>query len=314
MANVFTTFEGLIAPLVTPFAADGSIDFPTLDTLCRGLIAQDFDALMPTALTGEGPLLDEDETLAVWDTVFAQATGAVAVVPAVIATTTARAVRLAQAAAARGATALMAAPILPELYAGRSHDDVYGFYADIAAAVALPLIVFNYPSLTGVDFTPPLLERLVAIDAVRFIKESSGDVKRVPAIARSLGERLQVICGAPNTAMESLALGCRAWITGIMNAVPRSCHQLMTAVHQRSDLTLAREIYFNQILPLVDVMNHNNNPTGTIKAAVTARGIAVGAPRRPGSAPADDQTRAIADLMAAVARAEVLTARRLSAP
>ncbi len=99
-----------------------------------------------------------------------------------------------------------------------------------------------------------------------------------------------------------------------MNAVPRSCRQLMTAVHHRGDLPLAREIYFNQILPLVDVMNRNSNPTGTIKAAVTARGIAVGPPRRPGNAPADDQTRAIAGLMATVARAEVLTARRLSAP
>ena len=57
----------------------------------------------------------------------------------------------------------------------------------------------------------------------------------------------------------------------------------MRAVVALNDLDLARRIYYKQILPLVDVMARNNNPTGTIKAGVYARGVDVGAPRRPGS-------------------------------
>jgi dihydrodipicolinate synthase/N-acetylneuraminate lyase len=165
-------------------------------------------------------------------------------------------------------------------------------------------VLFNYPSLTGVDLVPDLVARLAGIDAVRYIKESSGDARRVHAIQRRLGDRLTVICGAPDTALESLALGCRTWITGVMNAVPRSARQLVRAVHVASDLGLARRIYFQQILPLVDLMVANHNPTGTIKAAVRAWGVDVGVPRRPGSDVSLNDAAALGGLMAAIARRE----------
>jgi 4-hydroxy-tetrahydrodipicolinate synthase len=305
---------GTIVPLVTPFAADGSFAAAAMAHLIAFVLKQGADALMPTALTGEGLLLDLDETLAVWDVVLDGAAGRVPVVPAVIATTTRRAVRLARAAEERGAAALMVAPVLPELYAGRSHGDVVAFYADVAAAASLPLILFNYPSLTGVDLVPELVARLAEIGAVRYIKESTGDVRRVHALQRQVGDTLSVICGAPNTALESLALGCRAWITGIMNAVPRSAQQLVHAVCDQGDLALARRIYFGQILPLVDVMARNNNPTGTIKAAVCARGVDVGVPRRPGSDVSPADQKALGWLMAGIERTEAKVAQALETP
>jgi 4-hydroxy-tetrahydrodipicolinate synthase len=296
---------GTIIPLVTPFASDEALDGGALRRLVDDLLGQGASALMPTALTGEGPLLTMDETLAVWDIALEQVGGRLPVVPAVISTTTRRAVQLARAAQARGATALMVAPVLPELYAGRAHDEVVAFYADVAAAMTLPIILFNYPSLTGVDLVPALVERLAEIEAVQYIKESTGDTRRVHGLQRRLGERVQVICGAPNVALESLALGCQAWITGIMNVVPRSSRQLMEAVLELHDLDLARRIYYAQILPVVDLLAVNYNPTGTIKAGTRARGVEVGVPRRPGhDVSADDRAR-LAELVAGITRAEV---------
>jgi len=302
---------GTIVPLVTPFAGD-EFDPQAMEQLIEYVLEQGADAFMPTALTGEGPLLEVDETLAVWDTVFEKTAGRVPIVPAVISTTTRRAIYLTRAAEKRGAVAVMVAPILPELYAGRSYEDIYAFYADIAATISLPIILFNYPSLTGVDFVPSLVERLVEIENIKYIKESTGDTRRVHDLQRWVGERLSVICGAPNVALESLALGCRAWITGIMNAVPRSAQQLVHAVSRLSDLHLARHIYYTQILPLVDVMVRNHNPTGTIKAAVCARGVNVGAPRRPGHAVGLVDQERIEKLMAAIVRAETETAAELA--
>jgi 4-hydroxy-tetrahydrodipicolinate synthase len=304
-----TQLVGTIVPLVTPFRADESLDRAAMGRLIDFIVEQGADALMPTALTGEGPLLTAGETLAVWETVFDRTAGRLPIVPAVISTTTRQALRLARAAEEAGAAALMAAPVLPELYAGRSEGDVVDFYVDLAAAVpSLPLVLFNYPSLTGVDFVPTLVERLAAIETVRYIKESSGDTRRVHGIQRLLGDRLSVICGAPNTALESLALGCRAWITGIMNVVPRSAQQLVRAVHERGDLPLARRIYAAQILPVVDILARNNNPTGTIKAGVCARGLDVGAPRRPGSRVSAADQDLLTRLVAGIARAEIETA------
>ncbi|MBP1723543.1 MAG: dihydrodipicolinate synthase family protein, partial [Deltaproteobacteria bacterium] len=292
-----------IVPLVTPFSFDESFDRNRMSLLIDFILEQGADALMATALTGEGSLLTSEETLVVWDSVFEKAEKRIPVVPAIIATTTRQAVFLAKAAEARGAGALMAVPILPELYAGRSYDEVYSFYADLAAATSLPIILFNYPSLSGVDFVPVLVERLLKIPTVRYIKESTGDTRRVHGLQRAFGDRISVICGAPNVALESLALGCRVWITGTMNIVPKSARQLFRAMLM-NDLPLARRIYYRQILPFVEVMARNFNPTGTIKAGVAARGVEVGLPRKPGGGVSPNDRAHLERLAAEVIQAE----------
>jgi 4-hydroxy-tetrahydrodipicolinate synthase len=280
---------------VTPFTPDEEFDPQAMAKLIDYVLQEGADALMATALTGEGPLLSLEETLGVWDFIFAKAGSRIPIVPAIISTTTQRAVRLVRFAQEKGAPAVMAVPILPELYAGRSYDDVYAFYAEIGSSTSLPVILFNYPSLTGIDFAPPLVERLASIKNVRYIKESTGDSRRVHGIHRLMGDRISVICGSPNVALESLVLGCRAWITGTMNIVPRSARQLMRAVVK--DLNLARRIYYRQILPFVDMMSRNFNPTGTIKAGVCARGVKVGAPRRPGNPVSGEDQRLLERLV-----------------
>lgn len=288
----------LIVPLVTPFDKGGEVDAGALERLVDYAIAEGADALMPTALTGEGPLLSEDETFLVWETVFAANRGRRPVLPAIISFTTEAAVRRARRAEAMGAEALLLAPIVPELYAGRSERDVFRFHEEVGGATGLPILLFNYPSLTGVDLTPALVERLASIPNVRGIKESTGDSRRISTLLRRLSSRIEIICGAPGAALESLALGCRSWITGILNVVPRAGAELMKAIESR-DLDLARRIYFDRILPLVEMLDRTSNPTGTIKAGVRLRGIDVGIPRLPGQ---DLLPSELAELRALISR------------
>jgi 4-hydroxy-tetrahydrodipicolinate synthase len=238
-------------------------------------------AIMPTALTGEGPLLSEDETFFVWESVFEANRGRLPIFPAVISFTTGAAVRRVRKAESLGASGVLLAPLVPELYAGRSERDVIRFYQDVAGASSLPLWLFNYPSLTGVDLTPDLVLKLASISSVRGIKESTGDSRRISALRRRLDSTIEVICGAPGAALESFALGCASWITGILNVVPRASSELMSAV-EIGDLDRARSVYFRCILPLVEMLHRTSNPTGTIKAGVRLRGIDVGVPRPPG--------------------------------
>ncbi|MGE0460388.1 MAG: dihydrodipicolinate synthase family protein [Vicinamibacterales bacterium] len=275
--------EGTIVPLVTPFDAGDRIDSAAVGRLVAHILEEGANALMPTALTGEGPLLTGAETEAMWEATFTATAGRVPVVPAVIATTTREAVRLASRAHAMGAAAVMTAPIVPELYAGRSRSDVRGFIEAVADATPLPVILFNYPSLTGVDLTPDFLEELADIPRVAYVKESTGDSRRVHAIHRRCEGRIEVICGNPNAALESMALGCRLWITGILNVVPREARAMLHAVTRGGDLQRARTIYYERVLPLVDLMFETSNPTGVIKAGLRAKGVDVGVPRPPGS-------------------------------
>ena len=77
MIDAMTSPEltGTLVPLVTPFADDESFDARAMRQLVDYVLEQGADGLMPTALTGEGPLLDGDETLAVWDVVFERVGG-----------------------------------------------------------------------------------------------------------------------------------------------------------------------------------------------------------------------------------------------
>lgn len=279
---------GTIVPLVTPFDADDRVDRTALRRLVGFVAGEGADALMPTALTGEGPLLTSDETVAVWAATIDANEARLPVIPAIITTTTREAVRLARRAHELGAAGIMVAPIVPELYAGRSRTDVRRFYQDVTDATPLPVIAFNYPSLTGVDLTPEFLAELSAIDRLRYVKESTGDSRRVHAIHRRCGDRLTVICGNPNAAFESIALGCPLWITGVMNVVPGAARRMLHRIRTDRDLAGARAIYYDLVLPLVDLMFRTENPTGTIKAGLRARGVEVGSPRRPGGdVPAD---------------------------
>ncbi len=296
--------KGIIIPLVTPFDKDEKIHKTLLRDLTKFMISQGPDYLMATALTGEGPLLDFNETVEVWQEVFAAAKGHIEVIPAIISTRTETAIKLAKIAYDMGAPALMVAPIVPELYAARSHQDVFQFYADVAAATPLELILFNYPSLTGVDLTPPFVARLSKIETVSYIKESTGDSRRVHAIQRLCDPSFKVICGNPNAAFESIALGCDTWITGIMNVAPKSSIAMMEAIVKHGDLKAARDIYDQHLLPIVDAMEKSNNPTGTIKAGLRARGVNVGIPRRPGTDLNADEMNSLKTLVDKIIDAE----------
>jgi 4-hydroxy-tetrahydrodipicolinate synthase len=275
--------KGLIVPLVTPFDRDEQVDGSRLSELVEFMLAEDPDYLMATALSGEGPLLNIAETLLIWEEVLAAAAGRVGIIPTIITTRTKTAIRLAKAAHAMGVPALMIAPVVPELYAGRSESDVFQFYADVAAATPLPLILFNYPSLTGIDLTPSFVAKLATIKNISYIKESTGDTRRVHAIQRLCGPGFKVICGNPDAALESLALGCDTWITGIMNVAPGPAKKMMDAVLLHGDFARARAIYFDQLLPIVDIIAASSNPMGTIKAGLRARGLDMGLPRKPGT-------------------------------
>ena len=282
---------GTIVPLVTPFDADERFAPDGVRPPGRRSSSREgADALMPTALTGEGPLLTSDETIAVWEATFAAANGAVPVIPAIISTTTREAVRLAIRAHALGAAAILVAPVVPELYAGRSRRDVTGFFEAVAGATPLPLILFNYPSLTGVDLTADFLSDLAGIEHVPLRegehRRQSPRPRHSPAVRGAhrgdlrQPERRPRVAGARVPGLDHRHHERGAAIGPAADGRRAS----WTATWRARDTSTT-----SRILPLVDLMFQNSNPTGTIKAGLRARGVDVGVPRRPGSgvSPAD---------------------------
>jgi 1-pyrroline-4-hydroxy-2-carboxylate deaminase len=241
------------------------------------------DGLMVTALTGEGNLLSSDETETVWKTVIPRFRDRVPVIPAIFSTTTSEAIRLGNRAADFGASAVMVTAVMPELYGRRAKNHVQRFFETFCDAVPIPVVLFNYPSVAGYDLTPELVLELTAIDGIRYIKESTSDSRRVSEIFARTKDHIQVICGSPDVALESLALGCKTWITAIMNVVPAACRALIDTI-ECGDLVKARALNFRVIRPTYELIRKSSNTIGTIKAGLWLRELEVGIPRLPGLA------------------------------
>src|SRR6056297_1641796 len=172
-------FRGSYTVMVTPFNDSSELDESALRRMVDWQIERGTHGLIPLGSTGEFLSLTHAERSRVAEIVVEQAAGRVPVLVGSAAEWTDEAVKLSRAAEAAGADGLM---IIPPYYSSPSEDEVYTHFARIGSAVSIPIMVYNNPFTSNVDLSPELLARLSTIDAVRYVKESSGDVGRVARI------------------------------------------------------------------------------------------------------------------------------------
>jgi 4-hydroxy-tetrahydrodipicolinate synthase len=81
-------------------------------------------------------------------------------------------------------------------------------------------MVYNNPATYGVDVTPDMIAALADEEALIAVKESSGDMRRITEIIRTVGDRFTMFCGVDDVVLEAIMLGCTGWVAGLVNAFP----------------------------------------------------------------------------------------------
>ena len=114
-----------------------------------------------------------------------------------------------------GADGLM---IIPPFYSSPTPDELVEHFRRIAAAVSIPIMVYNNPFTANVDLKPETVARLAEIDKVRYIKELSGDVTRVTQILRLCGDRMKVFAGY--YPWEAYRCGATGYVSVFANISP----------------------------------------------------------------------------------------------
>jgi 1-pyrroline-4-hydroxy-2-carboxylate deaminase len=231
-----TYFSGVYVATTTPFHPDGELNLDAYREQCRWLIERGVAGLVPVGSLGEYESLEPDERRAVVEATIESADGRVKVVPGVSAPSSRQALRHAQHAASVGAAGVMA---LPPVIHPATRGELVDHYSQIAGA-GLPIIVYNNPFSTKQDLTPDVLAELVQIDEVVGVKEFSGDVRRVSEIIEVQPD-LEVLCGADDVALESVAMGAVGWIGGFTGVFPEATVRLFE---------LGRAHRFDEALPL----------------------------------------------------------------
>ncbi|SFX01594.1 dihydrodipicolinate synthase family protein [Pseudomonas sp. NFACC36] len=269
--------HGIIGYTITPFSTDGQgLDLDALGRSIDRLIDSGVHAIAPLGSTGEGAYLSDAE----WDQVsefsIVRVAGRVPTVVSVSDLTTAKAVRRARFAQAKGADVVM---VLPASYWKLSEAEILAHYQAIGASIDLPIMLYNNPATSGIDMSVELILRIFnAVDNVTMVKESTGDIQRMHKL-QLLGEgQVPFYNGCNPLALEAFAAGARGWCTAAPNLIPQLNLDLYDAV-LANDLSRARALFYRQ-LPLLDFILKGGLPA-TIKAGLRTLGLEVGDPRLP---------------------------------
>lgn len=272
-------FTGCGTALVTPFRRDGALDEATLRKLVARQIEAGIDFLVPCGTTGENPTLTREEHLRVVQISVEESRGRVPVLAGAGGYNTAEVISLARQIAALGADGLLS---VTPYYNKPTQEGLFQHFRAIAAAVPLPIVLYNVPGRTGANLEPATVARLAEVENIVGIKEASGNISQVSAILSRVPANFLVLSGDDAVALPLIALGGCGLISVVSNEIPREMATLVRLC-MRGDFAGARELH-RRYLPLMDANFLESNP-GPVKAAMSIMGLLEPAWRLPLVAP-----------------------------
>ena len=286
--------RGLLAANITPMNQDGSkVDLEGLERLCHTLLEEwGVDGLVPLGSTGEGLLLTDEERDAVIKVAVKVARGKAPVVVGTTAVTTSQVIAYSRRAAELGADGVLVAP---PPYIKPSDEELFGHYRKISDAIDIPIVLYNNPKRVGVDLHPGLAARLSGEKNIRFIKESTGDIKRFTQITMLSARAITVLNGSDSTPLEGALLGAGGSISGPANVVGRQLARILSALSGGGRLEDAMTMYAG-IAPFLAYLE-SARYVATIKAATAMMGLPAGSPREPLLPLTADESRALRGVM-----------------
>jgi 4-hydroxy-tetrahydrodipicolinate synthase len=278
-------FNGCGTALVTPFRNDLSLDEATLRRLLRRQIDGGIDFLVPCGTTGESPTLTREEHVRVVAITVEEAKGKVPVLAGAGGNNTAEVITLGKELQQLGADGLLS---VNPYYNRPTQEGLYRHFEAIAEAVSLPIVLYNIPGRTGVNIETPTLRRLAAIDNIVGVKEASGNISQMAAVAHAMPEQFDILCGDDAITLALIALGGRGVVSVVSNEIPAEMTRL-THLALDGDFAGARAMQ-RTWMPLMEMNFIESNPI-PVKTAMSMMGLLEEVWRLP-MAPPTAETRA----------------------
>ena len=270
-------FGRLLTAMVTPFNADGSINYEAGADFADWLLANGSDGLVVEGSTGEAATMDMDEKIKFMQTIVARVNGRAKIVAGAGTNCTASTIDLVKKMEACGVDGVL---VVGPYYNKPTQEGYYQHFAAVAKATKLPIIVYNVPGRTGGNIAPETVARLAAdFSNIVAIKEAAGNVAQTAELYRVLPENFSIYSGDDGLILPFMSVGACGLISVLANVNGNLLQQLMQA-YSEGRVKDAADI--NKVMvPLAKAMFIESNPI-PIKAAVTkVTGIEAGAPRLP---------------------------------
>ncbi len=217
-------FTGAGVAIVTPFKADGTVNYEKFAQMIEDQILGGTDAIIVCGTTGESSTLTHEEHLDVIKYCVEKVAGRIPVVAGTGSNCTETAVYLSTEAEKYGADGLL---LVSPYYNKATQNGLYKHYKTIADAVKIPCILYNVPSRTGCNIAPETVVRLCTdVENIVGVKEASGNIGQVVKLMALAQGRVDLYSGNDDQIVPLLALGGKGVISVLSNVAPKQTHDI----------------------------------------------------------------------------------------
>ncbi|WP_394359023.1 4-hydroxy-tetrahydrodipicolinate synthase [Leptolyngbya boryana] len=277
-------FGNVLTAMITPFTADGEVNYAVTEKLAVHLADHGTDTIVVCGTTGESPTLSWDEEFELFRVVKSAVAGKAKVMAGTGSNSTAEAIKATQKAAKMGLDGSL--QVVP-YYNKPPQSGLYQHFKAIAESSDLPLMLYNVPGRTSQNLQAETVARLAKIPNIVAIKEASGNLDQVSQIRRMTPPEFAIYSGDDSLTLPMLAIGAKGVVSVASHLVGDRLQQMIRAF-ESGQIQKATQIHL-ELLSLFKVLFVTTNPI-PVKAAMSLQGWQVGDLRLPLCAP-DDAVR-----------------------
>lgn len=264
----FPGLRGIIPPMITPLASSNALDAAGLERLVEHILAGGVHGLFVLGTTGEGPSISYRLRRELIDRVCRQVAGRVPVLVGITDTSFVESVELSSYAAGAGASAVVVAP---PSYFPIAQCELLEYLEHLAKAVPLPLVLYNMPTHTKINFELETLADAMEIPNIVGLKDSSGNMIYFQKVRKLIADRStwNLLIGPEELLAESILLGGNGGVCGGANVHPRLYVSLYEAARDRD---LDRALHLQRQVEQLSgrLYGVNRTPGAVLKGIKTA--------------------------------------------
>ncbi len=269
-------FTGSGTAIVTPFYANGGINYDKLEEIIDWQIKNKTDAIIVCGTTGEAATMNDTEHLECIRVAVSATGGRVPVIAGTGSNDTAHGIKLSQEAQKLKADALL--QVTP-YYNKTTQQGLIAHFTAIAQAVDIPVMLYNVPSRTGMNIAASTAKELaLSCRNIVAVKEASGDISHAAELAYQTDGLLDIYSGNDDQILPLMSLGAKGVVSVASNIMPAEIHDMvMLYLDKKTEAACRLQL---KLLPLIHLLFCETNPI-PVKAAMNLMGMEVGSLRLP---------------------------------
>ena len=278
----------VLTATVTPFDADGRVDYDRYRELCAFLADNGSDGVVVNGTTGEASTLSEDERAGLIRAAVEAIGDRSSVVAGTGTNSTAHSIELTEQAAEAGAHAVL---VVTPYYNKPPQRGIVEHFKAVAAATELPVVAYNIPGRCVINIEPETMSELSRIENVKAVKQSNADLDQARHIVE-LG--LDLYAGDDNLVLPFVELGGAGGVCVHTHVVGPQVKELIRLARE-GDHEGARRLD-DELAAAYELIGVVTGPI-QMKAALNLLGHDVGGVRLPLVEASEDEVAAIRDCL-----------------